>query len=484
MFDLCPGSPILKGMGYESLSAVVVLVIVVIVMAGWLPVRTAKGMRKVAEHREDKYSPSLHLIGMDGGTRFSDEHTPRAKGIIMQSDPKYTAERVAHVRRLRRAAIRRRRVLALSLLAVCALVFVVSFPLHFSPLFALIPGVLLVVVLVLGVRASAQARAWEHKVAMARRKAAKAPATSVVVETSSRGSAHPVSDAHTAVGDAPATDVMEQQEIRRALEQARREQAAAFAQREAQRNATRAAAAASSPVDASVRETVQEREDTVRAGEGADTSKKAAGAADVSSVDGPSRDFAAAGTVVVASQSVVSADSQALTATGTGEIADETSELERVSPTRALDAFDMASSSPDLISFSLGAPRNGDDTTAQAPESREIRSAKQVAKAVPVERNTTEHAGADTVDAQPTGDKAKDVVAERDVHIPPSETRPASEEDDGAQAHDRIVRTAATVVNDNVAFHSVEEHVEIDAPQATSDSLGTGLEAILARRSA
>ena len=49
-------------MGYESLSTVVVLAIVIILMAFWLPKRTVKGMKRVIEHREDRFSPSLHLV--------------------------------------------------------------------------------------------------------------------------------------------------------------------------------------------------------------------------------------------------------------------------------------------------------------------------------------------------------------------------------------------------------------------------------------
>lgn len=71
-------------MGYESLSTVVVLAIVVILMLIWLPRRTIKGMKRVIEHREDRFSPSLHLVDADSGTRFSDEHTPQPKGAIMQ----------------------------------------------------------------------------------------------------------------------------------------------------------------------------------------------------------------------------------------------------------------------------------------------------------------------------------------------------------------------------------------------------------------
>ena len=56
-------------MGYESLSTVVVLAIVIILMVFWLPKRTVKGMKRVIEHREDRFSPSLHLVDADSGTR-------------------------------------------------------------------------------------------------------------------------------------------------------------------------------------------------------------------------------------------------------------------------------------------------------------------------------------------------------------------------------------------------------------------------------
>ena len=50
-------------MGYESLSTVVVLVIVAIIIVVWLPVRTANGMKRVDEHRQDRYSlPCISLM--------------------------------------------------------------------------------------------------------------------------------------------------------------------------------------------------------------------------------------------------------------------------------------------------------------------------------------------------------------------------------------------------------------------------------------
>ena len=54
-------------MGYESLSTVVVLAIVIILMVFWLPKRTVKGMKRVIEHREDRFSPSLHLVDAERG---------------------------------------------------------------------------------------------------------------------------------------------------------------------------------------------------------------------------------------------------------------------------------------------------------------------------------------------------------------------------------------------------------------------------------
>ena len=156
-------------MGYESLSTVVVLVILMVIAVGWLPRRTVNSMKKVAEHRQDRYSSSLHLVDADSGTRFSDEHTPQPKGAIMQraqtSTTTPTTAKVAHIRELRRAAVRRRRILALSLLLITVLVLVLSMVLPFSALFALIPGVLLAVVLAFGppVRPVAGSMRWPRR---------------------------------------------------------------------------------------------------------------------------------------------------------------------------------------------------------------------------------------------------------------------------------------------------------------------------------
>jgi len=109
--------------------------------------------------------------------------------------------------------------------------------------------------------------------------------------------------------------------------------------------------------------------------------------------------------------------------------------------------------SQDLISFSLGEPRNGVDRHAPAPESLEIKSTKQVAKAVPA-----------LVAEQPT------IVDGGDAGQSDADATVAAVMDDAS-------------VNDTDAFHQTEVRSSVDAPDASSDSLGTGLEAILARRS-
>lgn len=100
-------------------------------------------MKRVIEHREDRFSPSLHLVDADSGTRFSDETVAAAKGVLMQSTEAHkgatSEERIAEIRALRHAAVRRRRAIAVSLLTITVVVLVCAFALHFSPLFALIP---------------------------------------------------------------------------------------------------------------------------------------------------------------------------------------------------------------------------------------------------------------------------------------------------------------------------------------------------------
>ncbi|WP_370737542.1 magnesium transporter [Bifidobacterium lemurum] len=313
------------------------------------------------------------------------------------SQVRLSDEHIARVRGLRRAAARRRRILVLSLAAVTVLVLVLAIVLRFSPLFALIPAALLAGALALGVNAAKQAREWERKVRLAKRsqarngQAVKAPARPVAGDT--------LADEVVVEGGEAATDVMEQREVRRVLRQAQIAKAQAMALREA---------ADAAEADEGFSHDVQDRQ----------------GAA----VDSAMSD-----------EAVASADSPAQMREQEQEPQDDhTTQLDRIRPSQALDAFEMAVSQ-DLISFSLGSPRNTAEERTAEPQSLEIKSMRQVAK------------------AEPVGEATAELISEQ--------ARKVAEQD-------------------AASFHAREERTDIDPPAATSDSLGAGLESILSRRSA
>lgn len=392
-------------MGYESLSTVVVLAIVVILMLIWLPRRTIKGMKRVIEHREDRFSPSLHLVDADSGTRFSDETVAAAKGVLMQSTEPHkgatSEERIAEIRALRHAAVRRRRAIAVSLLTITVVVLVCAFALHFSPLFALIPAALLAAVLALGVRASKQAVAWERKVAryhakVKKRAAAERKRAQAEQAERARLRAQELAEARKVADEQLKTDVVPEGEIRQAIARGKADRDAAVKRR---------------------------KEETQTAEKAVDqtTERADAAPADVKEVG--------------------------------LSIHDERDNMAEEAKTVAVK------STQDLISFSLGAPRDGADVEVDAPESMEIKSTKQVAKAVPVETPSDE--------AEPL--------------IPPSDAMGSMDADEAAARVDEGVHLREV---DVPGFHDAEVRADVEAPDVTSDSLGTGLEAILARRSA
>lgn len=407
-------------MKYESLSTIVVLVIIGIIMAVWLPKRTVNGMKQVVKHRSDRYSSSLHLVSEESSTRFSDVRTPQAKGAIMpatQTDHEKNRAYIAQVRGLRRAAARRRRWLAGGLLAAAVVALVLAIALHFSPFYALIPAALCAVVCALGVRASKQARAWEAK--MAAKERDRKRKTAAVAKRAAKQRAQ---QAAAQVAAAPheedaRTDVLEQREIRRALHQGRIEQQEALARRQAEQ----AALAAQSKVQ-------------------------------------PAQPAAAKS----AEQPAVVSENHRMHAQlvvrdhDTAYPLDETNELSRVSPASAVDAFDMAVNQ-DLISFSLGSPRNGVEIEQDDALSLEIKSTRQVAKA-------TSRA------AEPN---AESVPAASDAAEPAEES---------GQTDAKAAQPNRAAVNDSVAFHETEASAAVEAPDETSDSLGSSLETILARR--
>lgn len=458
-------------MGYESLSTVVVLVIVAIIIVVWLPVRTANGMKRVDEHRQDRYSPSLHIVDAENGRRFGDIKPHKAKGAAMPASTpsaRLTPEHIAHVRELRRAAIRRRQILAVCLLTITVLVFAVSFPLHFSPLLALIPFVLLLLVLVLGANASRQARQWERKVVRYERthsgtgwskkpsaeskdskRVNKAEPVAAVTAPAKELSEH-VEDA--------ATEVMEQRQIRRALRDAEIEQAKAKALR--QSAADKPAAEPSAMVDESA-----DRKSA------AETSESSAAPDASARTDKSTKSDKSVAPRVEPSLTVRDERDERDDAA-----ADATSELASVRPARALDVFDMATSQ-DLISFTLGGEHNADN----APESLEIKSTRQVSKAEPVEPAVAEKL-IDEARAVKAADDAKAADAGKAVSAgnavdTESEQRDDADTNAATDADDEAANAAQ-----RAAFHESEERADVEAPAATTDSLGAGLDSILARR--
>lgn len=478
-------------MGYESLSTVVVLVIVAIIIVVWLPVRTANGMKRVDEHRQDRYSPSLHIVDAENGRRFGDIKPHKAKGAAMPASTpsaRLTSEHIAHVRELRRAAIRRRQILAVCLLAITVLVFAVSFPLHFSPLLALIPFVLLLLVLVLGANASRQARQWERKVVRYER-AHSGTGWSKKPSAESKDSkrvnkAEPVA-AVTAPAEKPAeqiedavTEVMEQRQIRRALRDAEIEQAKAKALRQSAAAYQAAEEHAKQSEKSDIAQSAADKpaaEPSAMVDESADRKSAAETSESSATPDASVRTDKS----IESDKSVAPRVEPSLTVrderderddAAAAAAADATSELVSVRPARALDVFDMATSQ-DLISFTLGGEHNADN----APESLEIKSTRQVSKAEPVEPAVAEKL-IDEARAVKAADDAKAVSAGNAVDTE-SEQRDDADTNAATDADDEAANAAQ-----RAAFHESEERADVEAPAATTDSLGAGLDSILARR--
>lgn len=484
-------------MGYESLSTVVVLVIVAIIIVVWLPVRTANGMKRVDEHRQDRYSPSLHIVDAENGRRFGDIKPHKAKGAAMPASTpsaRLTSEHIAHVRELRRAAIRRRQILAVCLLAITVLVFAVSFPLHFSPLLALIPFVLLLLVLVLGANASRQARQWERKVVRYER-AHSGTGWSKKPSAESKDSkrvnkAEPVA-AVTAPAEKPAeqiedaaTEVMEQRQIRRALRDAEIEQAKAKALRQSAAAYQAAEEHAKQSEKSDIAPSAADKpaaEPSAMVDESADRKSAAETSESSATPDASVRTDKS----IESDKSVAPRVEPSLTVrderderddAAAAAAADATSELVSVRPARALDVFDM-STSQDLISFTLGGEHNADN----APESLEIKSTRQVSKAEPVEPAVAEKL-IDEARAVKAADDAKAADAGKAVSAgnavdTESEQRDDADTNAATDADDEAANAAQ-----RAAFHESEERADVEAPAATTDSLGAGLDSILARR--
>lgn len=430
-------------MDYESVSSIVIVAMLVIVMVGWLPKRTVDSMKRVIEHREDRFSSSLHLVDQTSGTQFSDVHGHIREGAAMQHtqerDGGVSAQRIATIRRMRREAARRRRILVIALSIGTLVVAAAAAIAPFSWWYVLIPLVLLVTVLGLGIRASRHAMQWERDLAAnnrvprtgaARRKAQISSPASVADQPADRSAAQ--STAHSTAADleiredrqehnreergthaTPQNDdlptgVMEQREIRRALKQTRDERDEAVARR-SQHTAH----------------------------------------------DGASTDHGRQQPVELVVEH-----------TTHDEPEDATNELGQIRPSHALEAFDMASQ-PDLISFSLGAAHAHEPIRAAEPESLEIKSTRQVAKAQPLQGKESAKESVQ----QPVAKSAKEPVKQPAKQpVKESVKQPAKQ----------FVKES---VKDASAFHQREVESDVEVPEQTSDSLGADLQAVLARRS-
>lgn len=476
-------------MGYESLSTVVVLVIVAIIIVVWLPVRTANGMKRVDEHRQDRYSPSLHIVDAENGRRFGDIKPHKAKGAAMPASTpsaRLTPEHIAHVRELRRAAIRRRQILAVCLLAITVLVFAVSFPLHFSPLLALIPFVLLLLLLVLGANASRQARQWERKVVRYERTHS-GTGWSKKPSAESKDSKRVNKAEPVAAVTAPAeqiedavTEVMEQRQIRCALRDAEIEQAKAKALRQSAAAYQAAGEYAKQPDKSDTAQSAADKpaaEPSAMVDESADRKSAAETSESSAAPDASARTDKS----TKSDKSVAPRVEPSLTVRDERDerddaVADATSELASVRPARALDVFDMATSQ-DLISFTLGGEHNADN----APESLEIKSTRQVSKAEPVEPAVAEKL-IDEARAVKAADDAKAADAGKAVGAGNAVDTELEQRDDADTNVATDAGDEAANAAQRAAFHESEERADVEAPAATTDSLGAGLDSILARR--
>lgn len=476
-------------MGYESLSTVVVLVIVAIIIVVWLPVRTANGMKRVDEHRQDRYSPSLHIVDAENGRRFGDIKPHKAKGAAMPASTpsaRLTPEHIAHVRELRRAAIRRRQILAVCLLAITVLVFAVSFPLHFSPLLALIPFVLLLLLLVLGANASRQARQWERKVVRYERTHS-GTGWSKKPSAESKDSKRVNKAEPVAAVTAPAeqiedavTEVMEQRQIRCALRDAEIEQAKAKALRQSAAAYQAAGEHAKQPDKSDTAQSAADKpaaEPSAMVDESADRKSAAETSESSAAPDASARTDKS----TKSDKSVAPRVEPSLTVRDERDERDDaatdaTSELASVRPARALDVFDMATSQ-DLISFTLGGEHNADN----APESLEIKSTRQVSKAEPVEPAVAEKL-IDEARAVKAADDAKAADAGKAVGAGNAVDAESEQRDDADTNVATDAGDEAANAAQRAAFHESEERADVEAPAATTDSLGAGLDSILARR--
>ncbi len=450
-------------MGYESVSTLLVVIVIVALLFGWLPKLTVKSMKNMLEHRGDRYSSSLHLVDEWSNSHICDDAGTFVEGARMQPTEQKTVMTTEHIRRvraLRKAAVRRRRILVLSLLAITLIVLVVGFSGLYSPAFALIPFALLAFVIFCGINASKSAREWEARVKRASIAASinasrnltrnsafdssavnsdnslkssyQSSSQSNSIDKSSLNPEEKANEANevaSSEGDSVATSVMEKREIRLALRRSMQDQQRAFERR-------------SKNDDNSLKYSSSESENLGVKPAYAESSVKPAvessklvsnpnNVVAEDAVEGMSESTVYESKTVESSSKSNSENSDSSHDSSRNSLhLDSTNEINTVRASRGLDVFDLATASlsvdssdsslksHDLISFSLGSNNSQDSKSeskvdselvsesesdakfssvpesdsSYAPESLEIKSTKQVTKAVPVKFDSAKNA--------------------------------------------------------------------------------------------
>ncbi|PNS43568.1 hypothetical protein BFS05_03150 [Gardnerella vaginalis] len=401
-----------------------------------------------------------------------------------------TTEHIRRVRALRKAAVRRRRILVLSLLGITLIVLVVGFSGLYSPAFALIPFALLAFVIFCGINASKSAREWEARVKRASiaasinasrnltrnsafdssavnsddslKSSSQSNSQSNSIDKSSLNPEEKANEANevaSAEGDSVATSVMEKREIRLALRRSMQDQQRAFERRSKNDdNSLKYSSSASENLGVKP----EYAESSVKPA--FESSKLVSNPNNVvaeDAVEGMTESTVYESKTVESSSKSNSENSDSSHDSSRNSLhLDSTNEINTVRASRGLDVFDLATASlsvdssdsslksHDLISFSLGSNNSQDSKSeskvdselvsesesdaksssvpesdsSYAPESLEIKSTKQVTKAVPVKFDSAENAKtAKTVNAKPIKTSKLAKSAELEVE-PPAKT--------------------------------------------------------------
>ena len=152
-------------MDFGSMSGIVLALTLVVAIVALVPLATRRGMMNAAEHDDDRFSPSLHIVDVDvpneERAEGHDDRDGKEARTMKEATHSLSQDHIRRVRANRKKAVRRRQIIV-SLLSAATVVFAIlgiSTPAPWWIFF--IPLTLLAVVLGLGARASARARDWE-----------------------------------------------------------------------------------------------------------------------------------------------------------------------------------------------------------------------------------------------------------------------------------------------------------------------------------